>query len=242
MPENYDEKPPLSCADCSLGRYALYGPTKEVSPQEIYVRRRGILNFSAHKTFLREGDILTKMFTLYSGWAICFKLLADGRRQILSFLLPGDSILLESLCFPDEPLPYSVKSLTDISVCAFALNEMIELTSSTEAQNRSVAKAMRKHCAAMNRRLVDIGRRSAIGRVAQLILEIEDRLGERDQVRDGAFHFPMRQEHMADALGLTTVYVNRTLDRLRKEGVIDFKRDRMKIINRPLLLQTAEEE
>jgi CRP-like cAMP-binding protein len=94
----------------------------------------------------------------------------------------------------------------------------------------------------MNRRLVDIGRRSAIGRVAQLILEIEDRLGERDQVRDGAFHFPMRQEHMADALGLTTVYVNRTLDRLRKEGVIDFKRDRMKIINRALLLQTAEEE
>ena len=242
MSENYDEKPPLSCADCSLGRYALYGPTKEVSPQEIYVRRRGILNFSVHKTFLREGDILTKMFTLYSGWAFCFKLLADGRRQILSFLLPGDSILLESLCFPDEPLPYCVKSLTDISVCAFALNEMIELRSSTEAQNKSVAKAMRKHCAAMNRRLVDIGRRSAIGRVAQLILEIEDRLGERGQVRDGAFHFPMRQEHMADALGLTTVYVNRTLDRLRKEGVIDFKRDRMKIINRPLLLQTAEEE
>jgi Crp-like helix-turn-helix protein len=106
----------------------------------------------------------------------------------------------------------------------------------------SPLKAMRRHCAAMNRRLVDIGRRSAIGRVAQLILEIEDRLGERDQVRDGAFHFPMRQEHMADALGLTTVYVNRTLDRLRKEGVIDFKRDRMKIINRALLLQTAEEE
>ena len=242
MPEIHDGKPPLSCADCSLGRYALYGPTKEVSPQEIYVRRRGILNFSAQKTFLREGDILTQMFTLYSGWAFCFKLLADGRRQILSFLLPGDSILLESLCFPDEPLPYSVKSLTDISVCAFALTEMIELTSSTETQTRSVAKAMRRHCAAMNRRLVDVGRRSAIGRVAQLILEIEDRLRERGHVRDGAFHFPMRQEHMADALGLTTVYVNRTLDRLRKDGVIDFERDRMKIVNHTRLLQTAEEE
>ena len=127
-------------------------------------------------------------------------------------------------------------------MCAFALNEMIELTSSTETQTRSVAKAMRRHCAVMNRRLVDVGRRSAIGRVAQLILEIENRLDERGQVRDGAFHFPMRQEHMADALGLTTVYVNRTLDRLRKEGVIDFKRDRMKVINRALLLQTAEDE
>ena len=168
--------------------------------------------------------------------------MADGRRQILSFLVPGDSIIIEGLCFPDEPLPYSVKSLTDISVCAFDLNEMIELTSSTDAQNKSVAKAMRRHVVAMNRRLVDVGRRSAIGRVAQLILEIEDRLGERGHVHDGAFNFPMRQEHMADALGLTTVYVNRTLDRLRKEGVIDFKRDRMKIINRALLLQTAEEE
>jgi CRP-like cAMP-binding protein len=224
------------------GQYALYGPTKKASPQEIYVRRRGILNFSAQKTFLREGDILTQMFTLYSGWAYCFKLLADGRRQILSFLLPGDSIIIEGLCFPDEPLPYSVKSLTDISICAFTLNEMIDLTNATEIQTKSVAKAMRKHVVAMNRRLVDIGRRSAIGRVAQLILEIENRLGERGQVRDGAFHFPMRQEHMADALGLTTVYLNRTLDRLRKEGVIDFERDRMKIINRALLLQTAEEE
>lgn len=236
------ERPPLSCADCVRGQYALYGPTKKASPQEIYVRRRGILNFSAQKTFLREGDILTQMFTLYSGWAYCFKLLADGRRQILSFLLPGDSIIIEGLCFPDEPLPYSVKSLTDISICAFTLNEMIDLTNATEIQTKSVAKAMRKHVVAMNRRLVDIGRRSAIGRVAQLILEIENRLGERGQVRDGAFHFPMRQEHMADALGLTTVYVNRTLDRLRKEGVIDFERDRMKIINRALLLQTAEEE
>ena len=242
MPEINDGKPPLSCADCALGRYALYGPTKEVSPQEVYVRRRGILNFSAHKTFLREGDILIQMFTLYSGWALCFKLLADGRRQILSFLLPGDSIIIEGLCFPDEPLPYSVKSLTDIFVCAFNLNEMIELTSSTKAQNKCVAQTMRRHVVAMNRRLVDIGRRSAIGRVAQLILEIEGRLAERGHVRDGAFHFPIRQEHMADALGLTTVYVNRTLDRLRKEGVIDFERDRMKIINRDLLMQTAEEE
>jgi len=236
------ERPPLSCADCLRGQYALYGPTKKASPQEIYVRRRGILNFSAQKTFLREGDILTKMFTLYSGWAFCFKLLADGRRQILSFLLPGDAIIIEGLCFPDEPLPYSIKSLTDIFVCAFNLNEMIELTSSTEAQSKSVAKAMRRHVVALNRRLVDIGRRSAIGRVAQLILEIEGRLGERGHVHDGAFHFPVRQEHLADALGLTTVYVNRTLDRLRKEGVIDFERDRMKIINRALLLQTAEEE
>ncbi|MGZ5925109.1 MAG: Crp/Fnr family transcriptional regulator [Rhizomicrobium sp.] len=242
MPEIDDGKPPVSCADCALGRYALYGPTRDVSPQDISVRRRGILNFSAQKTFLREGDILTQMFTLYSGWAFCFKLLTDGRRQILSFLLPGDPIIIEGLCFPDEPLPYSVKGLTDIYVCAFDLNEMIELTNSSAAQNKSVAKAMRRHVTTLNRRMVDIGRRSAIGRVAQLILEIEGRLSERGQVRDGAFHFPVRQEHLADALGLTTVYVNRTLDRLRKEGVIDFERDRMKIIDRALLLQTAEEE
>lgn len=237
-----DLRPPLSCGECAVGQHAVYGPTKEEWPQAISIRRREILNYSAQKTLLREGEILTQMFTLYAGWAFCFKLLADGGRQILSFLIPGDSIVVDGLCFPHEPLPYSVRSLTGISVCAFDLADMIALTSSTEVQTKRVAKALRNHTSALNRRLVDVGRRSAMGRVSQLILEIEERMRQRDAVRDGAFHFPVRQEHLADALGLTTVYVNRTLDRLRKEGLIDFERDRMKITNHDLLLQTAEDE
>ena len=86
----------------------------------------------------------------------------------------------------------------------------------------------------VSQRLVDVGRRSALGRIAQFILQLELRLRSRQMSVDGSFDFPVRQEHMADALGLTTVYVNRTLDRLRRLEIIQFNRNRMTVgISRP---------
>ena len=235
-------KPPLLCADCLVGQHALYGPTMKSSPHEIYVRRQQILRFSAQKTFLREGEPVTQIFTLYSGWAFSFRHFADGRRQILSFLLPGDPIILEGLCFPYRPIPYSVKSLTDIALCVFAVSDMIGLTKATEPQIESLSGAAWKYADATSRRMMDLGHRSAIGRVSQLLVEIERRLGERGGVQGNQFYFPVRQEHLADALGLTTVYVNRTLDRLRKDAIIEFERDRMKIMDPETLRKIADEE
>lgn len=235
-------KPPLLCGDCLVGRHALYGPTMKETPHEINTRRRQILSFTAQKTFVREGDPVTQLFTLYSGWAFSFKHFGDGRRQILSFLLPGDPIILESLCFPNRPMPYAVRSLTDVSLCVFALRDMIELAKATESQIETVSSAAWKYTDATSRRMMDLGHRSAIGRISRLLVEIEDRLSERGGVQDGQFYFPIRQDHMADALGLTTVYVNRTLDRLRKDGIIEFERDRMNILDHATLRKIADEE
>jgi CRP-like cAMP-binding protein len=235
-------KPPLLCVDCLVGQYALYGPTMKASPHEIDIRRRQILSFTAQKIFLHEGQPLTHSFTLYSGWAFSFRHFADGRRQILSFLLPGDPINFDGLFFPSKPAPYSVKSLTAISLCAFSVNDMIGLANATEAQIEALSSAAWKHADATSRRMMDLGHRSAIGRVSQLLVDIEHRLGERGGVQDSQFYFPLRLEHLADALGLTPVYVNRTLDRLRKDGIIEFERDRMKIMDPVTLRRIADEE
>ena len=234
--------PPLACAECKLGHFAIYGPTRETTPSEIYTRRRSVLTIQAGKTFLREGERFNESYTLYSGWAFRFKQLPDGRRQILSFLLPGDSVMLESLCFPDLPLPFSVKTLTPIAACTFTLGDMVGLTSAKGRQAQYFAKVMRDHLVSLNQRLVDIGRKSALGRVAQLILELEGRLRQRGLSINGRFEFPVRQEHLADALGLTTVYINRTLDRLRKLDLIEFKRDWMMINDIEALARIAETE
>ena len=119
---------------------------------------------------------------------------------------------------------------------------MVNLTSAEGVQAQYFAKAMRDHLVSLNQRLVDIGRKSALGRVAQLILELENRLRKRGLSVDGRFEFPVRQEHLADALGLTTVYVNRTLDRLRKLELIEFKRNWMRISDIKALSRIAETE
>ncbi len=242
MDEETGRVPPLACQNCSLGHFALYGPTRDATPGEIYTRRRGVLKIAPQKTFLREGEVMSQIFTLYSGWAFSFKQMPDGRRQILSFLIPGDAIMLENLYFPNFALPFSVKSLTAVAVCVFKLEDMILLTKASGAQARQLAATMHYNVACMNRRLVDMGRRSALGRVAQLILELEERLRGRGLSKEGRFHFPVRQEDIADALGLTTVYINRTLDRLRRLNVIAFDRQWMTVRDIPALRIIAEEE
>lgn len=234
--------PPLACADCRLGRFAVYGPTKATNPNEIYIRRRGMLTVQPGKTLLREGEKPSQSYTLYSGWAFGYKQLADGRRQILFFLLPGDSVILESLYFPNLPLPFSVKTLTAIAVCTFTSSDMVHLANAKGAQSRHLANTMYDHMATLNQRLIDIGRKSAMGRLAQLILDLEMRLRRRGLSDDGKIEFPPRQEHLADALGLTTVYVNRTLDRLRKLDLIDFNRNFMIVKNFEGLSRIAESE
>lgn len=243
MPDQQDGSPPsITCRECRLGRFTVYGKTVATSPDFINSRRRDVRIIAPQRTILREGEVPTHIHTLYSGWAFRFIQLKDGRRQILSFHIPGDTIPLESLCVSGFRLPFAVRSLTQVTLCSFLLADSMEIFQTTDAQRNEVSVALQRHIANLNHRMLDIGRRSALGRVAQLLLEIESRLKRRQLSQNGAFEFPARQEHLADALGLTTVYVNRTLDRLRKLDVIAFDRNRMTIRNFDRLREISEEE
>jgi CRP/FNR family transcriptional regulator, anaerobic regulatory protein len=235
-----NSQPPLFCTDCKLGRFTIYGPSRDAEPSQIYTRRRGVLSFQAGKTILREGEPVRQIYTLYSGWAFCFKQMQDGRRQILSFLIPGDTIILESVCFPGLPAPFSVKSLTSVSMCVFELQDMILLTREPGRQFAELSRVMREQVASVSRQLVDLGQKSAVGRIAHFILQLEQRLRSRQMSVDGKFDFPIRQEHIGDALGLTTVYVNRTLHRLRKLEIIEFDRNHMMVRDFEALSEIAD--
>lgn len=241
VPDGRDH-PPLSCGDCKLGSLTPYGVTITSSPDSVYLRRREVRTIPAGRTFLREGEAPQSIFTLYSGWAMRYKQLQDGHRQILSFIVPGDLLVLENLCFPRLPLPFSVKSLTAVSMCAFLVEDMIQIMHGTSEQNEAHAWEQQRYVASMHERLLDIGRRSALGRIAHLLLELRERLERRNLVHDGRFVFPVRQEHLGDALGLTTVYVNRTLVALRKRGIIDFDRASMTILEPKELTRIAQDE
>jgi len=234
--------PPLSCRECKLGSLTVYGSTISTSPDSIYLRRREVRLMPAGRTFLREGETPRYIFTLFSGWAFRYKQLQDGRRQILSFIIPGDLLVLENLCFPHFPLPFSVKSLTTVSTCAFMLDDMVAIMRETPQQQEALAAETQRYFTSIHERLLDIGRRSALGRIAHILLELQERLASRGLVRDGSFDFPVRQEHLADALGLTTVYVNRTLVALRKRGTITFDRTTMTILDQTELGRLAQDE
>jgi CRP/FNR family transcriptional regulator, anaerobic regulatory protein len=243
MPENQPETPPpVSCRVCRLGHYTIYGATMLRAPDTVNMLRREVRTLPPQRTIFREGEVQTHVYTLYSGWAFSFSTLRDGRRQIIHFFIPGDVISLEILYFPKITLPFAVRSLTTVTLCSFDAAEAAVLLRANRVQEEQAIAVSQRFLADNCRHLADIGKRSAMGRVAQLLLELESRLRFRKLSFKGAFEFPIRQEHLADALGLTTVYVNRTMDRLRKLGVIAFDRHHMTILDPERLREIAEEE
>jgi len=236
------ERPPLSCHDCLRGLCGVYGTTLKTSPDLVYGHRHEVQYVGPRRTLLKEGEGFSTISMLYSGWAFTYKQLPDGRRQIFSFLLPSDVMVLDALCTPQLSLPYSVKSLTPISMCRFTIEGMNEILRVSPQQRLALEEEHHRNVAALKGRLFDLGRRSARGRLARLLIELKDRLERSRLVQEGRFHFPPRQEDLADALGLTTVYVNRTLVQLRNEGLIELQRQQLAILAEDKLRRIAEEE
>jgi CRP-like cAMP-binding protein len=196
----------------------------------------------AQHTLVRVGELPATHYTIRSGWAFRYVTLPESRRQILEFLLPGDSISLENLLCEERPAAHAVKALTALVLCVFDPSEMRELVRRPGKQQETFCTTVRNHLDTMDRRLADVGQRRASGRIAQLLLELEGRLRARGLSEDGGFEFPARQEHLADALGLSQVHVNRILVGFRKDELIAFGRGRMKILNMQALTSIALED
>ena len=153
-----------------------------------------------------------------SGWACRQRLLPDGRRQIFSLLLPGDSFGFDS-----RPSLASVVALTALEVADGTTAQEAVRRGATPGLARGLAANQLLEDALLLDHAVRLGRLTAFERVAHLLLELQQRLevvGLGDQRR---FPLPLTQEILADALGLSIVHVNRTLQQLRRSGLIELR-------------------
>ena len=152
---------------------------------------------------------------ILSGWAARTKIMIDGRRQFQSFLLPGDFV---GMCTHPQPLAVStVVALTDMSVCVPPAAER----SRSLAAAYGVSQALEE--AYLLGHIVRLGRLHAQERIADLLLELNERLTLSGLATDGRFQLPMTQEMMGDALGLTSVHINRRVQQARREGDLEWR-------------------
>jgi len=211
--------PQIACNACPVRPVAFYAVIPPEQMGWLNSHRLGFREVRARRTILREGDIPDEVYTIFSGWACRYKQLPDGRRQIFSFLLPGDMVVPQAL-FP-EPLRFSLKAITDTLLCRFRVADMREFIAAHESLRDETQARCFHHSAMLDDRLIDLGRRNAEERILQLLLEIHGRQAQRHAIDlNGSYEFPLRQEDIADALGLTTVHVSRTLAALKKKGLV----------------------
>lgn len=174
---------------------------------------------AAGDTFTSEGRAVTPRLIL-SGWACRQRTLADGQRQIFSFLLPGDGLGLGA-----DPRPLdetTTVALTRVEcVDAVMLREILALQDPRHDRlRRALATARRYEDACLLNHIVRLGRQSALARIAHLLLELRDRLQRAGLCSNERMHLPLTQEMLADALGLSLVHVSRTLNQMKRSQLI----------------------
>jgi CRP-like cAMP-binding protein len=180
-----------------------------------------------------RGETIESVYVLCFGWAFRFIQLSDGRRQILSFLLAGD-VFSGSMVY-EEKSHFSVQALTDVRFARIDRADLRRVANSNYGMVESLGKLCAVEQKDAEERITDLGRRSADERIARLILNLTDRLDEREVVRERRYPFPLRQQHIADITGLTPVHVGRVMGAFRKAGLIDLTGGFLTVINQTKL-------
>lgn len=171
--------------------------------------------FRVRRDIVSEGQEIGETLLILSGWAARVRTMEDGRRQILNLLLPGDLI---GYCDHERPLAVStVVAATDVDAC-IAPNPSV-----SPALGRAYALSRALEEKYLFAQITRLGRMNAQERMADLLLELLERLALAGLAENGRYLMPLTQEVIADALGLTSVHVNRTLQALRREGALNWK-------------------
>src|SRR5690349_5965344 len=191
-------------------------------------------------SFLREGARSDQLYTVLNGWAFRYKMLDDGRRQILNYALPADMVGLQGAIMRE--MEHLVEALTPLTLCVFPRSKLWDLYSRFPSLAFDVTWLAAREEQLIDEHLVNIGRRSALERTAYLLLHLFVRAEEAGLVKNDAIQFPFTQQHLADTLGMSLVHTNKTLKRLTASGAVRWKDRVFDIVDRAALTKIAGDD
>jgi CRP-like cAMP-binding protein len=187
--------------------------------------------FEGERSIKKQRDLIVdgaeyrNLCFVKDGYAMRYKLLRNGKRQILSVILPGDVIGFPVSFF--ERSTYSVVALSDLKINICPLDAYVRLCFERPQFGLALSWLAVKEAAIYAERIVDIGRRTPVERLVHFLLELHSRLLTIGLAEKTSFNLPISQEVMADALGLSVPHLNRVMQHLRKEKLIS---DRARLV------------
>jgi CRP-like cAMP-binding protein len=184
-------------------------------------------HYKAGEDLIKEGDRPEEVFLLLKGWACRYKILPEGSRQIVAYLVPGD--LCDIQIFILKEMDHAIGVLSDAQVASIPKQKMLRLFGESPELFRALWWSTLVDESILREWLVNMGRREAYHRIAHLFAELWVRLNMVGATDNNAFDLPLTQADLGDTVGLTSVHVNRTLKRLRAERLIDLSRGRLRL-------------
>ena len=202
----------VPCERCPLRPLQIF---RNFTPEElafVSAFKSAELTAEPGTTLLMQGANSAHLYTLLSGWAFRYKTLPDGRRQILNFAFPGEFLGLQGAVANE--MQHSVEALTQSMLCVFPRDKLWDLYTHYPGLAFDITWLAAREEQLLDEHLLSVGRRSALERVAFILLHLYQRAEEVGLAKDRKVVFPFTQQHIADTLGMSLVHANKTLRRL----------------------------
>ena len=216
------------------GRSAMTEAEKEVL--EAAVER--IETLPARSIVTERGERVRYSSLLLDGYMCRYMDARDGFRQLVAIQVPGDFVDLHG--YPLRRLDHDVGTLADARVALFPHERLTQIAEEHPNLARILWRSTLLDAALHREWIFRIGRLDAVGRVAHILLETHARLEAVGRTQEGSFDWPLTQQDMGEACGLTAVHVNRTLRRLREAGLAEVGRGTVRLLDVPRLARLAE--
>lgn len=219
-------------------RLERYGHLTGSLPKSIRLLLNSIRCFEPGAQLLNQGEPAGSVFIIDDGWTFSSSAQHTGARQVLDVQIPGDMAGLQSLARPVTL--HDVTAITHVKVYEISSEILAEAIAADSALAPFLLWLSAGESAVAAERLTDLGRRSALERTAHFILELEMRMRLVGAGSDAAFQCPMTQYLFGDALGLTSIHVNRMMRELRTAGLAHQQRGWIRVLDRERLVELAK--
>lgn len=213
----------------------------EIGPEEERVIRSLVAEtrrVAADQFVVRAGQELNSSLLLIDGWLIRSKDLPSGDRQVMELHVAGDFADLHG--FTLKRLDHDVISVSECTLAVVPHDRLLEISERYPYLARVYWRSTNVDAAITREMALSLAQRSAISRMAHLFCELHVRLGVVDKTQGNRFEFPLTQRELAECLGLTVVHVNRTLQELRRKGLVEAGNRQIAILDKPALEALAE--
>ncbi len=222
---------------CIIEKFSYYGDLTDDEKAILDKFEDSKEHYKAGETVFTKGEKIENLYIVFDGWGYISANLDTSLRSIFDVRLDADFIGIPEISFQNHL--YDLHALTDLTLCPFPRKHLDDIFSKSTRLRDIFFLIISREKAIANERIISIGRRTAFEKVAHFIVEISLRYGMLGMEGHNSFNFPLKQEHIADLLGLSPVHVSRAMTNLKNNGYIQYNRSTMHIVDQDKLRNLA---
>jgi CRP-like cAMP-binding protein len=216
---------------------ASLGPLADTLVKDIKSLARDRVDISAGRPIVKEHERCPQLYLIEAGWVFRSRGLASGRRQIVNYALPGDILCADSVLF--KASSFDLTARTPVSCIRIEPPAATDMFDRYPGLSAALAWTTGQEESILAERVVSLGRRDSLEKLAHALCELEARLSAIGQMHGKTIELPLNQEDFADILGISVIHVNRTFRRLSEDKTAEYRKGQIELLDRARLAELA---